>query len=261
MTDVISHDTDAPAPPLRRWFLLLLLAVVLLHAAGLNPYWRFQRDSPRYMGLARSLAETHTFSFNGQEHIYALPGFPAMLSLVYMGFGENFLAMNALVSLLGVGCVVLGYLLYCELSLTAFQAFACVLLLALSRTLYYYSFQILTDIPFTFFAIGALYFARRMLRAEGGERWAWCAAAAGAAAAACAVRPLGPALFAAMVAALWLRPGARAAWRVNAGLTVVLVTPVLLAGALWAVRGAHLGAPLGTTYKSRNSSAAAESAA
>jgi 4-amino-4-deoxy-L-arabinose transferase-like glycosyltransferase len=248
MIDDGAQKTAASSPPFRRWLLVLAALVVLLYAAGLNPFWRFQPDSALYMGLARSLARDGTYSFNGQEHVFALPGFPAMLSLVYMALGENFLAMNALVSLFGLGCVGLGYLLFSELSLTPFQRLACLLLLAFSRTLYYYSSHIMTDVPFAFFAIAALYLGLRMLRAQGRAAWGWCLAAAAAATAACAVRPLGPALLAALVGALWLRPGVRARWRPNLGMTAVLLGPVLAAAAVWAYRGAAFGAPLGSTY-------------
>jgi len=251
MTDDSHQKPAAPAPPLRRWFLLLAVVVVLLYLAGLNPYWRFQRDSALYMGLARSLAQHGTYSFNGHPHTFAFPGFPAMLSLVYLTLGQSFLAMNALVSLFGLGCIALAYLLYRELVLTPAQTLACMLLLGFSRTLYYYSSHIITDVPFAFFVAAALYLGRRALRADGRARWGWWLAASGAALAACTVRPLGPALLIALVAALWLQPGARAQWRRRALMTGLLLAPILLLGGLWARRGAGLGVPLGSTYFSQ----------
>ena len=251
MTDASNQNRDASPWPPRRWFPLLLVVVILLHAAGLSSNWRFQRDSALYMGLGRSLAQNGTYSFNGRAHVLALPGFPAMLAVVYATLGQNFLAMNALVSVLGIGCVVMGYLLFRELSLTAFQTFACVLLLALSRTLYYYSSLLMTDVPFALLVITTLYLGLRMLRADGSARWAWCLAAAVAATAACAVRPLGPALFAALIGALWMQPGALKKWRANAAMTVALAGPVVALGLLWVLRGVSHGAPLGGTYFQR----------
>lgn len=251
MTDASNQIRDSSSWPPRRWFLLLLVVVILLHVAGLSSNWRFQRDSALYMGLGRSLAHNGTYSFNGQAHVFALPGFPAMLALVYATLGQNFLAMNALVSVLGIGCVVIGYLLFRELSLTAFPTFACVLLLALSRTLYYYSSLLMTDVPFALLVVTTLYLGLRMLRADGSARWAWCLTAAVAAAAACTVRPLGPALFAALVVGLWTQPGARKKWRADAAMTAAMACPVVVLGVLWALRGAKHGAPLGSTYFQR----------
>jgi hypothetical protein len=224
------------------------VAVVLLYAAGLNPCWRFQRDSALYMGLARSLAEHGAYSFNAEEHTFALPGFPAVLSLVYLTAGQSFLAMNALVSVFGLACIVMGYLLYRELGLAPLQLAAATLLLAFSRTLYYYSSQVMTDVPFLCAATAALFLGARALRQEGRARWAWWLAATAAALAACTVRPVGPALLVALVAGLWLQRGARARWKANAGMTAVLLGPVLAAAGLWALRGAAFGAPLGSSY-------------
>jgi hypothetical protein len=247
MSDDSHHLPGASTASLRRWFLLLALAAVLLYAAGVNPYWRFQRDSPLYMGLGRSLAENGSYSFNGQPQVHVLPGFPAMLALIYMALGQNLLAMNGLVSLFGLGCIGAGYLLYRELHLTPFQTVTCVILLAFSRTLYYASSQIMTDVPFTFFMVLGLYFGQRMLRAQAGGRWGWCAAAGAAVLAASAIRPLGPVLLIGLTAALWLQPGGRGRWLENLGLTALLSAGLAVAGALWAIRGSPLGAPLGTS--------------
>jgi len=251
MTEAGDHqatEAQASAQPNRRWLLLLALVLILMYAAGVNGHWRFQRDSARYMGLARSLAEDGTYSLNGERHVFALPGFPAMLSLIYMAWGENFLAMNVLVSAFGLGCILLAYLLYGRLSLTRFQVVACALLFAFSRTLYHYSTHILTDVPFTFFVLVTLYCGTRMLEPTGRRKALWALGAAVAAWVACAVRPLGPALLIALTAAPWTERGARRRARQNLGWTALFLLPAAALGALWACRGAELGAPLGSTY-------------
>ena len=226
----------------RRGLVVLLCVVALLYAAGVNSYWRFQRDSALQMGLARSLAEEGTYRFNGKTHAFVLPGFPALLSLVYMTAGESFLAMNVLVSLLGFGCAALGWALLRELPLTGRQAAACAVLLAFSRTLYYYSSHVMADVPFTFLALVTLICGAQMLRRRGRACWLWCGGAAASACAASLVRPLGPALLAALVLAIWLRPGARAEWRRRAGQTLLVLVPLAVAGMAWGVRCALQGA-------------------
>ena len=231
-----------------RRFAAFLLIVVVLYAAGLNPYWRFQRDSALYMSLARSLAQTGRYAYENQPHVFVLPGFPAMLSLVYMALGESFLVMNALVSALGVGCVALACALFARMGLTDRQLTACAVLFGLSRTLYYYSSHIMADVPFTFFVVLALYCGVRMLGAKGRSGWGWCAAAGAAVCAATFVRPLGPALLVALVAAAWLRPGGWADRRANLARTALLAVPTLALAGAWIVRCALVPAGDQQTY-------------
>ena len=75
-----------------RWILLLI--VFVLYLLGVNGHWWYARDTVRYMGLARSLAENGTYSLNGEPHLFALPGFPLILAGIYRLAGENFLLMG-----------------------------------------------------------------------------------------------------------------------------------------------------------------------
>ncbi len=242
----------SPPALLTGWYLaLLMLAVAVVYALAINPHWRFQRDSGLYMGLARSLAETGRYAFNGRTHVFVLPGFPAMLSLLYMALGENFLAMNVLVSAFGIGCVALGCLVFRELHLTRFQMLAAALLLAFSRTLYYYSAHVMTDVPFAFLAFTCLYLGLRMVGSRGRSRALWCAGAGVAGAVACTIRPLGPALLVGLLAGIWLEPARTERRARRVGLSVLAVAPTALLAALWARRGMTLGVLLGTTYFER----------
>ena len=246
MTDTCQAPRDeSPAPERRssygRQFAAFMLVVVVLYAAGVNSQWRFQRDSARYMTLARSLAETGTYSLNYRAHTFALPGFPAMLSVIYMTAGESFLAMNVLVSLFGIGSVAVAYLLLRELSLSRRQMAACLLLFGFSRTLYYYSSHVMADVPFTFFVLVGLYCGVRMLSTEGRATWLWCVAATGAVCAATSLRPVGPALLIALIAALALGGGRPKRWRVRLGQMAVLALPITALAAAWALRSAIVG--------------------
>jgi hypothetical protein len=254
MSEALPHPPDArPAGacypfPSGRWLALFALVVVLLYAAGVSTHWRFQRDSTLYMGLARSLAESGAYSFNGEPQRLALPGFPAILSLVYMTVGESFLAMNVVMALFGLACVALGWLVFRAQPLSRSQALACLVLLAFSRTLFYYSSQVITDVPFTFFVLLGLYCGARTLRGPSSRKGAWGLAAACATLAACSVRPLGLALLIALVAATWLHGGALRQWRANLARTCLLAAPTAAAAGLWAHRGAALGTATGTSY-------------
>lgn len=236
MTDV---NPEAPLPeaaaadrgsfsPASTPFLWLFVSLILLYVIGVNGFWRFQRDSALYIGLARNLAETGRLVFNGRAQPEALPGLPVLLSGVYIAFGESFLLMNLLVSATGVGTVVLAWLLYRELPLTGRQAFACTLLLGLSRTLYYYSTHLMTEVPFLFWGMLALWSGARMLRARGASSWLWCTGSAFAAAVSCTIRPVGPTVIAGLLAAVWWRSDLREQWKHRTARSAVLILPTAL---------------------------------
>jgi hypothetical protein len=225
------------------YFLPLMAVAVVLYAAGLNGHWRFQRDSVLYMALGRSLAETGTYSFDYEPHVFVWPGFPAMLSVLYMAFGESFLAMNVLVKLFGLGCIAMAFALFGQLPLSWRQMLACFLLFGLSRTLYYYSSHVMADVPFTFFVVAGLYCGMRTLQTNGRTSWLWCMAASAATCGACFLRPLGPAVLIALVAGLWLRTGAAKRWAPNLGKTAVLVAPLAVLGAVWLLRCTEVNTP------------------
>lgn len=254
MSDTVQCPASGAGPTRWAWrspkgrFILFMIALTALYAAGLNSYWRFQRDSVLYMGLGRSLAETGTYSFNYRPHIFVWPGFPAMLSLVYMTLGESFLAMNALISVFGLGAVAVACLLFREVRLSERETVACALMYGLSRTLYYYSSHIMPDVPFSFFVLVGLYCGVRMVRTAGRASWLWTVGAAASGAAALFVRPLGPALLIALGAGLWLRRGALRQWTWNLGRTALIAAPVALAGGLWLLRCAQVRGPHDSGY-------------
>jgi len=232
-----------------RRFAAFMLVLAVLYAAGVNSHWRFQRDSARYMTLARSLAETGTYSLNYRAHTFAFPGFPAMLSVIYyMTAGESFLAMNVLVSLFGIGSVAVAYMLFRELSLSRRQMTACLLLFGLSRTLYYYSTHVMADVPFTFFVLVGLYCGVKMLSTEGRAMWLWCVAATGAVCAATSLRPLGLALVIGLITALALGGWQPKRWGVRLGRMAVLSLPLAVLGAAWATRSATVSDALSRNY-------------
>ncbi|MGD2174309.1 MAG: phospholipid carrier-dependent glycosyltransferase [Candidatus Brocadiaceae bacterium] len=226
-----------------RLFLLVLAVVALLHAAALNGHWWYQRDSALYMSLARSLAETGTYTFNGLPHAFVLPGLPMMLAPIYAAFGESLLAMNALMALFGVGCVALAYPFFREACPEGRHSTVCILLFGLSFALFYYSRRILTDVPFTFFSLATLLAGLRMVRTEGRASYLWAVAAGLAVACASAVRPLGPALMCALMAGIWLRPGWWRTWRRGVAQTLLALAPTLVLLAFWMLRSAALHTP------------------
>ncbi len=229
-----AHGSRADRSFPGRFLLAVGLGVFLLYAAGLNSKWRFQRDSAIYLALGRSLAEGRGYVYNGRPHSRYAPGLPAALAVIGKAAGipqtpqDSFLPMNLMEMLAGAGCIALVVLVARELDLTRSEAVALVLLCAFSRTLYYYSAQIMTEAPFTLLALGALWCGLRMLRTTGRASWAWCAGAGLFALLASSIRPVGPLLLPALAAGLWLRRGALHRWAPNAGKTLLILALVVL---------------------------------
>ncbi|MBK6941480.1 MAG: glycosyltransferase family 39 protein [Planctomycetes bacterium] len=90
---------------------LAATAAVLCMAPG-RGYWIVDPDAAAYVGLAQSLARGDGFAFQGVPHAKFPPGFPAWLALAIRVSGDpqNWAALRDAVSIAGVGCVWLTYL-------------------------------------------------------------------------------------------------------------------------------------------------------
>ena len=235
--------------------MLAALAVVALYALALNPYWRYQRDSAAYLTLARSLLEGR--GYTGSPVAYP-PGFPLMLAAIGKVSGMpqaiagGFLPMNAAVSALGLGLVGLMWLILRELSVSARERAAVIALVALSRTLYYYSTHIMTDVPFACCALAVLYCGLRMRRATGPASWAWASGAGVLVAAASSLRPLGPVLALALSAGIWLRRGSPERPGPRLARTALILLPMVAALIAWAaLREGPVVEHLGAYFRGR----------
>ncbi|MFO8006875.1 MAG: glycosyltransferase family 39 protein, partial [Candidatus Brocadiia bacterium] len=225
----------------KRFLVLLFVSAVLLHAAGLNGKWRFQRDSAIYLSLARSMVEGRGYVHNGEFHTRYSPGLPATLAAVGSATGmpempwDSFLPFNVVGAVAGLGCVAFMVLIIRELGLGWIQATVPVVLLTFSRTRYYYSVHIMTDVPFVCLALGALWCGLRMRRSQGARSWAWCGGAALFAAAASMFRPVGPLLVPALAAGMWLHRDALRGWLPRAGKTLLILLLVAAPIVAWSV--------------------------
>lgn len=85
------------------------------------------------------------------------PGLPLLLSVFgWLPLEQHILAAKLLISLLGVGCVFLAYFYYRHLAVSHKLAILMVLALGLNPLFYGYSHSVLSEVPYTFFSIGAL---------------------------------------------------------------------------------------------------------
>ena len=135
--------------------LTILLAAVFI--VNVSPYWIPQRDSALYMTLARSLARGEGFQEGpGVPHTLVYPGFPLILAGVMKLFGERMFFMNLCVTLMGMGCIALTYLVmkpWLEKRVAMLVAF----LTGSTHTLLNYSGVLITDVPHLFFTLLSLW--------------------------------------------------------------------------------------------------------
>jgi hypothetical protein len=121
----------------------------------------FGGDSSQYIILAESLSKglgPRMVNFPGEPFgFYYPPVFPLLLSPILYFFGRNFFLMRAETALLGFASLFLSYRIFKKYS-DKNRAFLTVVLLGVS--------YILSDIPYMFFSLCALYMALRYRRAS-----------------------------------------------------------------------------------------------
>ncbi len=148
----------------RRWVgVVAVLVVALTLALNVIPHWIPTPDSALYLSLGRSLARGEGYQVDGIPHTLVLPGFPLILAAVFRTLGENFLVMNLVQALFGMGCVLLTIALlrrWLGLRLAVLLA----VLLGMTESLVRWSSRILTDIPHLFFVLLGLLLIQEMGR-------------------------------------------------------------------------------------------------
>lgn len=161
---------------------LAATAAVLFMAPG-RGYWVVDPDAAAYVGLAQSLARGDGFAFQGVPHAKFPPGFPAWLALAIRCCGdpENWAALRDAVSLAGVGCVWLTYLVGRRV-LRASREHALVLATLTASSVFFvqYAVAFLRSEPlFTVLFLAAMVLGEDFRRRGGMRRAAVCGAFAG----------------------------------------------------------------------------------
>ncbi len=150
------YEPLTPTPRWSDWVLeqfdrhrrVALVALLLIFLAGFNGQWRPEPDSALYLSLGRNLAEGRGYTYHGEPHHLAYPGWPWMLSGIFRAFGGHamFFAHLAIV-LMGLASLALMYRL---MLLHAGRAMAVMMTvgLGISHTFYRYCFELRSDMPF-----------------------------------------------------------------------------------------------------------------
>ncbi len=169
---VLERPHPAVTARRRAWTVAVVLLVLVIYLAGLSPQWYLGKDTGLYMNLARNLVRGEGYTIAGRPHVGVPPGLPWLLAGVMAVFGENFLAINALMCLMGLAVVLLTYLLLREL-VHRDWALLMTAVLAVSREMVDNSGEVLSDLPFMLLLTAALGLYARGLRSHGADRRGW----------------------------------------------------------------------------------------
>ncbi len=147
---------------------LLFAIVAIFFLISFNGQWRVGRDSALYRGLGHSIATGQGYTFNGERHDLALPGYPVMLAGMERLFGSNvFHPVPQLVVMVLMAAATLA-LVY-RLLLTRFApwvAVAATVALGLNWKFLQQANELMTDIPFLLASAAALYGFEKLCAAQ-----------------------------------------------------------------------------------------------
>jgi hypothetical protein len=178
--------------------LALYVVLAITGLAAFNGQWRAGRDSAAFRGIARNLVRHHTYEYRPKIHeaqayydkqdtLY--PGFPIVLAGLQIMFGEGVVAPLMLMYAVAVGTLLLVYRL-CRLYVSEWLAVTVVVLLGLNSFYLEHANEVLSDLPFLFGLVLALYGFELLRRAQTGRQWAGAiSAAAGGLVLAASLRP------------------------------------------------------------------------
>lgn len=131
-----------------RYRVYLFALLVLWYLAGFNGQWRVEPDSALYLSIGRSLALGEGYSYHGERHHLAYPGWPYVLGGIFSLFGtQSLLVPHAFMLACGLLTLALTYRLV-WLHFDRPTAVMVTIGLGICRTFYRYCFELRNDMPF-----------------------------------------------------------------------------------------------------------------
>ena len=191
----------------------------------LSPHWHPTWDSAVYIAMGKSIISGDGLRYMGYGGIKYPPGFPLMLGLIIGPFGYNFLLMRLLIVASAAGSLWLAYLMVRDRS-NRWVATAVMCSTAFSFPFLSECTRILSDMPYTFLSLLALYWVERYARDSEGWRSRTCYICIALLVAAFLTRIVGLALFAGAIA--YLACGGAGVRRSRANLKKALAIGIVL---------------------------------
>jgi hypothetical protein len=207
-------------------------------------------DNASYVLLAKAIATGQGYADvnlpGAPPHTQYPPLFPLLLSPIFYLYGYNFMLMRLLVMVLGLGAVYLTYRVFSASSGKRAGALAAVLVGTNFQILFFMG-EILTELPYLFFSLLALYLLSKV---PSGERGSLFAAIVGVAAA-YLTKSIGMTLAVAAVLALLAIAVTSGSHELRSGLKKFLYFAVLgfAPFAIWSARNSAYSTGI-TTYQS-----------
>jgi hypothetical protein len=147
----------------------LFVFVLALYLLAFNGQWRLDADSALYLTIGRNLAEGRGYTYHGLHHTLAYPGMPWLFAGLFKVFGPRaILAGDVVLLACGLATLALVYRLFL-LHAGRPTAVLMVVALALSRTFFRYSFELMSDVPFLMGATAFLAGCEAVFHRRAGE--------------------------------------------------------------------------------------------
>lgn len=141
---------------------IALFCLALLFMAG--PYWNITADSYSYLMGGKSLVENGRYSVDGKPLTVTPFVTSVLIGAVFLIFGKSFLAVNILMKILTVFCIVAAFFVLRQHGASRTAALIITLLTASNIHLLNEACKILSDIPFTLFSFLSIWSFTRYIR-------------------------------------------------------------------------------------------------
>ena len=145
---------------LREKAICLLPLIAVWCGLTLSPYWHPTWDSAIYITMGKSIITGEGARYMGYGGIKYPPGFPFLLGLIIGPFGHNFLLMRMLIVTSAIFSTWIAYLIVRDRS-NRWLATGVMCSTAFSFPVLYECTRILSDLPYTFISLLALYWIGR----------------------------------------------------------------------------------------------------
>jgi 4-amino-4-deoxy-L-arabinose transferase-like glycosyltransferase len=149
----------------KKIFIVLLIFFIAINILNYDPKLFLGGDNAHYLILAKSLLSGQgykdIFMPDSPPHTQYPPGFPALLIPGLVLFSNNFVYTKLIILFLSLGAFYLFYKFYKE-NLPEKQWVLGLLLFAFCPLIIMYSHYILSEIPYLFFSILAIYLLERL---------------------------------------------------------------------------------------------------
>lgn len=149
----------------KKIFLILLTVFIVINILNFDPKLFLGGDNAHYLTLAKSILSGQgyrdIFAPDSPPHTQYPPGFPLLLIPGLILFGNNFVFIKLIILLLSISAFYLFYKFYKNYLAKEVRILA-LALFALCPLIVMYSHYILSEIPYLFFSILAIYLIEKL---------------------------------------------------------------------------------------------------